>query len=470
MAGSAPKSLRRLALPLILSFTLRNLFSLVDLGFASSLENSRSAVAAIGYWIPFQMFYIAIWVGLSAGLTATLSQAFGLPREDLLAGLRGAILRILIVLVVVLICFGISLRFLVPLLSLEEDLTRDFTIYGSILAIGFPITGFWSILPDSIVKAHHDTRSTMIAGLLSTGTNAALNATFVFVFGWGLAGIALGTVLARIPSLIYATARARALERQRVRDWAGDAPVSEEDAARMAYSEGFAIQLAKPVRRIFVLGLPSTFAFVLTAGEASFVNALLTRLPESTAMIASWGVFNALLQVSIMPIVGSAVAVLPWLARLAPTGRFEGVRSEFAYTALLCAGLSVVLTILPAFVFTEAIARQVLQKEGSVDARSPQLAIDALRLLPLVPLAALPFILLRTSFEALNQPRIAIVASLMRFFVLSYPMLYLGRHIGLTTDLGPIRGMVLGLCVAALIASLFVSAALNWKLRRLQQP
>ncbi|MCB9880909.1 MAG: hypothetical protein H6832_09915 [Planctomycetes bacterium] len=465
MNPRASKPLSRLALPLVISFTLRNLFALVDLGFATSLPNSASAVGAISFWIPFQMVYIALWVGLSSGVTTTLSQALGLCRTDLVESIERQVRRILVVLIAVLVGLGACLPLVVPMFGLEHDLTRDFTIYGSILAIGFPITGFWSILPDSTVKAHHDTRSTMIAGLLSTATNATLNATFVFVFGWGLAGIAIGTVLSRIPSLVYAIVRARRLDaawRASLAEASPEAAMpAASDEVRLSMQQRIARQLSRPTRRILILGVPSTIAFVLTAIESSFVNGLLAVLPDSTEKIASWGVFNQILQLSLMPIVGSAVAVLPWLARRVAASEFTVVRRELMTTALLFGAISFGLTILPAFVFPDAIARRILTKNGEVDARSLALAVDALAILPVVAMASLPFILLRTSFEALNKPRLAILSSVLRFVVLSLPLIALGRHLGLTSDLGPIRGMAMGLGTAALLASTFVSVLVH---------
>lgn len=460
MSPGSNKPLRRLALPLVISFTLRNLFALVDLGFATSLPNSASAVGAISFWIPFQMVYIALWVGLSSGVTTTLSQALGLARSDLSERIVRAVKRMLLVLIATLVALGALLPFVVPSFGLEKDLAHDFTIYGSILAIGFPITGFWSILPDSVVKAHHDTRSTMVAGLLSTATNATLNAVFVFVFGWGLAGIAIGTVLSRIPSLVYAMLRARRLDAEHLASLAVTGPPVEASGSA-ATRDRIALQLSTPMKRILVLGIPSTFAFVLTAIEASFVNGMLAALPDSTEKIASWGVFHQILQLSLMPIVGSAVAVLPWLARRVAAGDFAIIRRELLTTGLFCGLLSLGLTVLPAFVYPEQIARRILTTDEGVDAESLALAVDALALLPFVALASLPFVLLRTSFEALNRPRLAILSSALRFLALSLPLITLGRWVGLTTELGPIRGMALGLGTAALLASIFVSVAVH---------
>ncbi|NIL99693.1 MAG: hypothetical protein GTN89_01755, partial [Acidobacteria bacterium] len=82
-----------------------------------------------------------------------------------------------------------------------------------VLIGGSAFTTFWSIIPDSLVKAHQDTRSTMWAGIWTNVINVGLNTLFLFVFGWGIFGIALSTVLGRIGGLVYSLARARVHER-----------------------------------------------------------------------------------------------------------------------------------------------------------------------------------------------------------------------------------------------------------------
>ena len=72
------------------------------------------------------------------------------------------------------------------------------------MPISMAWTTFWSIIPDSLVKAHQDTRSTMWAGICTNVVNVGLNTYFLFVLDWGVFGIALSTVLGRIAGLIYA--------------------------------------------------------------------------------------------------------------------------------------------------------------------------------------------------------------------------------------------------------------------------
>ena len=81
MAESLPNSMRqdpsvlRMAAPLVVSFVMRAAFTLVDTVFAATIGDP--AVAAIGLTIPFEFVLIAIWVGLSTGLTSNLSRSVG---------------------------------------------------------------------------------------------------------------------------------------------------------------------------------------------------------------------------------------------------------------------------------------------------------------------------------------------------------------------------------------------------------
>ncbi|HKY33999.1 MAG TPA: MATE family efflux transporter, partial [Candidatus Polarisedimenticolia bacterium] len=215
--GSRParpeKGILALAAPLVVSFWMRSLFSLVDTVYAATLGDA--AVAAVGLSIPLEFLMIACWVGVSTGLTSNLSRAMGAGDAGRIEALLGAARRIVQALVGLFLAVGAAVWLAGPRLGLEPDVGRLFAVYGSVLVAGSALSSFWSILPDSIVKAHHDTRSTMWAGILSNVLNVGLNTLFTFVFHWGVFGIAFSTVLGRFGGLAYALRRAAALERQR---------------------------------------------------------------------------------------------------------------------------------------------------------------------------------------------------------------------------------------------------------------
>lgn len=427
---------------MVISFTLRFLFSFVDLAYAGLL--GRDEVAAIAYYIPFNAIYIAVWVGLSAGFTASLSAAFGHRDEARIRSLKAGILKILRHLVPCLALIGSGLYFVVPYLGLEPGLADAFQIYGLTLLIGLPLTGFWSIYPDSVVKAHHDTRSTMIAGLLASITNVLLNTLFVFGFGLGIFGIALATVLSRGVSLGYASHRCRVLE-----------------AARLStdFDQGDHGPMPSPVPTILKLSVPASLTYALTAGEGAMINRVLTGMPDSTLAIASFGVYYQLLMLSLMPVIATSVAVLPYLARFVPEGRHQLIRRDLRRTMVMVAVIALLLTIPAGWLFARPLAEFFLAQG---DTRALELGPNSLQVLlflPFASLAAMPFLLMRPVFEALQQPGLGINMSICRFVLFSLPLLVAGRYLAEPVGLSPIAGMVCGLILASALAS-----ALTWHL------
>ncbi|PYT34219.1 MAG: hypothetical protein DMF52_13530 [Acidobacteria bacterium] len=156
-------SILRLSAPLVLSFGMRSLFTFVDIAFASTLGDA--AIAAVGgLSFPYEILMIACWVGVSTGLTSNLSQAMGKRQGVRIEQILSASRTIVLLLVPLFSAIAVYIYFGAYHLGLDPRLARQFSIYGSVLIGGSAFTAFWSIIPDSIVKAHHDTRSTMFDG------------------------------------------------------------------------------------------------------------------------------------------------------------------------------------------------------------------------------------------------------------------------------------------------------------------
>jgi len=170
----------RLAAPLVISFWMRSAFALVDTIYAATLGDA--AVASIGLTAPFEFLMIAAWVGLSTGLTSTLSRAMGAREGKAIAQYLRASRTLVWIVSPAFGLLGLGIWLISPFVNLADDAREAFRIYGTTLTVGNAITAFWSVIPDSVVKAHHDTRTTMWAGIASNVTNIVLNTIFLFVF------------------------------------------------------------------------------------------------------------------------------------------------------------------------------------------------------------------------------------------------------------------------------------------------
>ncbi|MEO0652629.1 MAG: MATE family efflux transporter, partial [Planctomycetota bacterium] len=375
-----------LAWPLVISFALRAAFTWVDRVFAAYLPDPDTAQAAIGLAQPIEFLLIACWVGSSNGFTSRLSAAMGAHEGDRICQLIRATKQIIWGLVALFFAMGVGIWFGAEHVGLEPELAKGFKVYGTALIGGSAFTAFWAILPDSIVKAHQDTRTTMWAGIVSSVVNVALNGLFVFVFHWGLLGIGLSTSLGRLGGLAYSAWRARDHERARL--------AAGRDTVPGVFD--------RPVLAILAIAVPSGLTYILMSAESFAINGILANshlhlgltgeaLREVQAeALAAWSIFGATASLLAMPAIATGVAVLPLAARLRGAGRLDRLQRELR-TALTAWALYGSLLVVPLAYFAwPAMARALLDSERAIG-----FALDARLALPAVALVIGPFVVSR---------------------------------------------------------------------------
>lgn len=436
-----PPGVLRLAGPLILSFWLRSAFQWVDTIYASSLRDLGDAsIAAIGLTAPFEFLMIACWVGSSNGLTSRLAAAMGARQGAKIEQLLGSTRRILRGLRALFIALAAGIWFAAPHLGLDEAVAGQFRIYGTVLLGGSAFTAFWSVLPDSLVKAHNDTRSTMWAGLASTVANFVMNTVFVFVFHWGILGIALATVLARLAGLAYATRVARLHEERRL------------EGGR----DGEPGLFARPTKAILILAVPAGLSFALLALEGMAINAIIAARADSAATLAAWSIIDRAGRFLSMPIIAVGVALLPLCARLWGARDFDAIRRELRASFLASIVYSLAFAIPLTLLLAEVVATSLTDApEAQVAARR------GLALVGLVVLVSGPTFFLRSAFDGMQQPRPGLVVSAIRSVVLIVPLAALGLWLAPRLGLAEIDGLVIGIGAGAAGAT----ALLAWWMR-----
>lgn len=435
-----PRSVLRLAAPLVISFWLRDAFQLIDLPYASLL--GEGAVAAIGLTQPLGLLLIACWVGASNGLTARLADAMGRGEGERIEQLKRAARRIILVLSAFFVLIGLVIYRTAGSWGLDPEVAEPFRIYAAVFLIGRGVTSFWSILPDSLVKAHQDTRSTMWAGLISGVLNLVLNSLFVLVFEWGILGIALATAAASLGGLLYAIGRARRHERARV--------AAQRDLAPGVYT--------RPVRAILAISIPAALTFVLMAVESMTINGFLTGVEDETAALASWATFDRALRFLQMPIIAVGVALLPLVARLFGAGEHERIRSELRVALLAGSGYCLAF-VWPVAWFCGPVLADLLFEDPTTNAWTRL----GLSILPLAAFATFPIFLVRSTFEGMQRPLPGLVLSAVRTLVLVLPIAWLAmqraRHAGEPEITGAFTGLIVGAGMASCAMYVWVHRA-----------
>jgi len=428
--SAAPPSVLRMAAPLIVSFWMRAAVTLIDTVYAARVGDT--AVAAIGLTLPFEFIMIAVWIGLSTGLTSGLSRAMGAHQGSRIEQYLRCSWRLVATVSPLFTLLAAGVWIFGQRVGLEETTARQFQIYGTMLIGGSAFTTFWSIIPDSLIKAHQDTRSTMWAGIITNLINVSLNTVFVFVFGWGVFGIALSTVLGRIGGLVYALARARFHERRRMAS--GETTDTEIDP--------------HPYRTILALAIPSSITFLLIALETGAINGLLAHMEHATETIAAYSIYYRVVLFSLQPVIAMSVAMLPFAARRIGAGDLAGVRRGLRQAGLATSAYALIVLGPVMLVVSPWVADRLSESE-----LTREYATFALRTVPLACFAGTLFLLCRPVFEAMNRWRPGLVMAIVRYLILTLPLAWSGMAVARHLDYQPLYGLIGGLLVTAAISS-----------------
>jgi Na+-driven multidrug efflux pump len=423
-------TLLMMTVPLVVSFWMRSLFTFVDTYYASFL--SDAAVAAIGLSFPFEFMMIAVWVGMSTGLTSNFSRAMGAGEETKLKQYLSATWTLVLLCVPAFLLLGAGCWVFAGKLSPDREVARQFAIYGSVLVGGSALTLFWSVLPDSIVKAHGDTKATMWAGIWSNVINVVLNTVFTFGLHWGVFGIALSTVIGRFGGLAYALRKA-----------------AGHEAARKARNlPSVPGRDPRPYRALFVLAIPSALSYVLMASESGVVNWLLKGIEHGKEALAAYAIYYRVFQFVAMPAIAASVAMLPFAARRIGEKDLAGVRRGLE-SAHIAAGIYVALAAPILYVVAPPLARHLSTSPVTI-----AYLVPALRVVPLAALLTTPFFLCRPVFEGMGRGRPGLTMSVLRYVVLAAPAAALGLRAAPALHLTEFLGLVAGLMTATAVCSL----------------
>lgn len=192
---SQHREILRLAVPAFLTLIAEPLFLLADTAIVGHL--GTSALAGLGVASSVLLTAAGIFVFLAYGTTAVVARQLGAGSREgaISAGIDGTWLAIVL---------GVVTGVLVAVLA--EPLCRVFgaspavvdeaVTYLRISAAGLP--GMLVILATTgVLRGLQDTRTPLVASVLGFGANIALNLLLVYGLDLGIAGSALGTVIAQ---------------------------------------------------------------------------------------------------------------------------------------------------------------------------------------------------------------------------------------------------------------------------------
>lgn len=378
--GTAPmwRLLLQMAFPPMLAIIVMALYSIIDRAFVGNVVGV-AGLSGLSAAFPAQM--LAVGLGLLTGLggMSVLSRALGAGDYRRASRVIGAALAILIPLYALLAGVGLAqLDAVIGLLGASPDTAGYARQYLIIILPG-------SILPMLVMTANNflmaEGRPLAATLVLSGGAvvNVILDALFILVLDWGIAGAAAATVAAQGLSVLYAA-------------WFY---LSGRSALRIT------ADALRPrpdlLGQIVALGMPICVIEVARAIVVVVINNILSRYAGGDGYIALLGVINSVLEFALAPFIGAALAYLPLAAYNYGARNYQRVRQAIWQSCLgaTLAGAIMAAVLLP-------LAGPLVRLFAGADALPPEAAAALRVTLLALPIVGVEFIS-SIAFQALGK-------------------------------------------------------------------
>ena len=399
-AGHLPKLLLKYSWPALVAMSLNALYSVVD-RFYIGHGCGEAAMAGLTLVFPVMMLFAAFGVFVGAGHAAAMSIKLG-------EGDRVACEKIL----GQLVAFKLTFFFLLPPLvffntdailgwcggngvSAEAfDCARSylkivlFSHIFSHLAFGF----------SALMRAEGSALSSMTCMIVGFGTNLILDPILIFGFKMGIVGAAWATNIAMAASCAFALHRyisGRSVVRFRWR--------------RIGFHKGY---LAKPCGIGFAPFLQQLLGSLINVVLPAAFAKWAVDEASATTQIASLGVFQSVLILVVLPILGAQQGIQPIIGYNWGARNYRRVRSAlflgFWVTTVLCVFATLVQVVPP---FPRLLAGIFVPSDNptllSIATRDLQVSNCMLWCIGLNVVAT-------TFFQSIGHPKTAIVLSTLR--------------------------------------------------------
>ena len=192
------KDLVRLIVPLIIEQVLAATIGIADTLMVASV--GEVAVSGVSLVDSINILLLQVFAALSTGGAIVAAQYLG--REDAENANRAArqlmVVTTLVAAGLGAVCLAVGPAILHLLFgSAEQAVMQSAQTYFWLSALGYPLIAIYNVSA-ALFRVQGNSRISMFAALVMNVTNIGFNALLIFVFRMGVAGAALGSLIARM--------------------------------------------------------------------------------------------------------------------------------------------------------------------------------------------------------------------------------------------------------------------------------
>lgn len=199
LSGSIWNKLIAFAFPLAITSILQQLFNSADVAVVGRFVGS-DALAAVGANVANVGIFVNFLVGFSVGPNVVLSRLIGRGDENESRKIPGTTVFLSLFTGLIFFFAGeVLTRWLLISISTPEKVLGQAVLYFRIYLVGIPFLAVYNC-GSALLRSVGDTKRPLYILIGSGILNVILNLVFVIIFGMGVSGVAVATVISEILS------------------------------------------------------------------------------------------------------------------------------------------------------------------------------------------------------------------------------------------------------------------------------
>lgn len=306
--GSPSKLLIRFAIPMLIGNFFQQLYTLVDSIVVGKFV-SDNALAAVGSVWAVNFLIISLTMGLAAGIGIIISQFFGAKDYVNVKKSFATATFLLFTISAIMGSLGAVFSYqLLELLNTPAKIIDDANIYLKILCYGIIGNAGYNGMA-AVMRALGDSKTPLLFLSVSCLVNIVLVLLFVAVFGWGVPGAGIATIIAQaiaaVGSIIYGL-KTMPLLRMPLKDFRID---------------------RKIMKKCIKLGLPAALQNSFVAISTMVIQYVINRQGE--LVVAAATAAQRIEQVVLMPGMSLGLSVASYTGQNIGAARIDRVKKGF---------------------------------------------------------------------------------------------------------------------------------------------
>jgi len=432
------KTVNRMAIPMLFSFSFNIIYNLSDTFFVSKL--GEKPLAAMSFTFPIVMSVFSILMGISSGTSSIISRSTGKNiKQDpsITKKISGDIL-----------IFSLITAFFMAIIGLlsEKYVFSFMGAKGETLILIHEYMKFWYLsLPffillfigNTIMRSLGDAKTPAIIMFTGIMGNIILDPIFIFGFWFipkmGIAGASLATLTSRILTnflafyILFKKKKALSSNIRNIK------------------------KMIESWKELLYISIPATASNLLNPISGFIITKIIAS--HSEIAVAAYGVGGRIDGLAMIPAVALNSALVPIIGQNMGAKQYQRIMGAIKYAMKLLFIWAIFASI--AIIFFSSNLAQIFNESNE----GIKITSLYLKIIPISYFSIFYFAINNYIFYAIKKPYNSLYLIFTKMIILVIPLVYLGSY------LDGVRGIFIGLSVSAVIASVisFFKFNKSWK-------